>query len=183
MHDGRIIQNTEIKEIKNESQIGESNYNNISIFNKYRLGFRNTFNIATKFLLLFAVFFFLSSAILAEYASFQMSEEQQNISGYSMGFNDLSEKRILINKKNRNYFTAEDYDKIKELSNVDYIVEDDFFIDGGATISRNDLSMYGNMLDINNFKGDRKTAAFTLPLRRDRRKNWKYPARNIAAFG
>lgn len=154
MHDGRIIQNTEIKEIKNEPQIEESIYNNISIFNKYRLGFRNTFNIATKFLLLFAVFFFLSSAILAEYASFQMSEEQQDISGYSIGFNDLSEKRVLINKKDRNYFIAEDYDKIKELSNVDYIVEDDFFIDGGATISRNDLSMYGNMLDINNFKGD-----------------------------
>lgn len=154
MHDGRIIQNTEIKEIKNEPQIEESNYNNISIFNKYRLGFRNTFNIASKFLLLFAVFFFLSSAILAEYASFGLSEKEASDSGYSIGFSDLSENRVLINKKDRTSFTTEDYDKIKQLSNIDYIVEDDVFIDSGMSISRNDISIFGNMLDISNFKGN-----------------------------
>ena len=154
MHDGRIIQNTEIKKISKEPQIVESDYNNISIVNKYRLGIRNTFNIATKFLLLFAVFFFMSAAILAEYASFQMSEEQASDNGYSIGFRDLSENRILINKKDRTSFTNEDYEEIKQLSNIDYIVEDDIFIDGGMPISRNDLSFYGNMIDINNFRGN-----------------------------
>ena len=154
MHDGRIIQNIEIKKIENEPNIVESEYNNITLFNKYRLGFRNTFNIVSKFLLLFAVFFFMSSAILSEYASFQMSEEETSDSGYSIAFRDLSENRILINKKDRTIFTNEDYDKIKELSNVDYIVEDDFFLDGGISISRNDLSLYGNMIDIENFKGN-----------------------------
>lgn len=154
MHDGRIIQNTEIKKISKEPPIVESEYNNISIVNKYRLGIRNTFNIASKFLLLFAVFFFMSAAILAEYASFQMSEEQTSDNGYSIGFRDLSENRILINKKDRTSFTNEDYERIKQLSNIDYIVEDDIFIDGGMPLSRNDLSFYGNMIDINNFRGN-----------------------------
>jgi len=152
MHDGRIIQNTEISQTIDEPNIKESVYNKISIFNKYRLGIRNTFNITSKFLLLFAVFFFMSSAILAEYASFQMSEEEKNNSGYSMNFRDLSENRILINKKDRLPFTSEDYEKIKGISNIDYIVEDDVFIDAGVSLTRNDMSIYANMLNINNFK-------------------------------
>lgn len=154
MHDGRIIQNTEVKKIEDEPKPQESDYNNISIFNKYRLGLRNTFNIASKFLLLFAVFFFLSSAILAEYASFQLSEKEASNSGYSMGFSDLSENRILINKKDKTSFTSEDYENIKKLANIDYLVEDDVFIDSGRSIARNDISVFGNMLDIENFKGD-----------------------------
>ena len=100
MNDGRIIENTEIKKIEEEKEPQKSIYNNMSLFNKYRLGIRNTFNIKTKFLLLFAVFLFISTAILAEYASFQMSEEESVDEGYSITFSDLSENRILINKKN-----------------------------------------------------------------------------------
>lgn len=154
MHDGRIIQNTELKKITEKSEVKESEYNNISIFSKYRLGLRNTFNILSKFLLLFAVFFFMSAAILAEYASFQMSEEEKFDDGFSIAFRDLSENRIVINKKDRTFFTEQDYENIKNISNVDYIVEDDVFVDGGISISRNDLSLYGNIIDINNFKGN-----------------------------
>lgn len=117
-------------------KLSKAMYNNISIVNKYRLGIRNTFNIASKFLLLFAVFFFMSAVILAEYASFQMSEEETTDNGYSIGFRDLSENRILINKKDRTSFTNEDYEKIKQLSNIDYIVETDVFIDGAMPIQK-----------------------------------------------
>ena len=154
MHDGRIIQNTEIKKIPKEPEIVESQYNNISIVNKYRLGIRNTFNILPKFLLLFAVFFFMSAAVLTEYGSFQMSEEEITDEGYSIVFSDLSENRVLINKKDRTPFTDEEYTQIKQLSNVDYLVEDDVFIDGMSTISRDDMSIYGTMLDIENFRGN-----------------------------
>lgn len=154
MHDGRIIQNTEIKKTPQEPEIVESQYNNISIVNKYRLGIRNTFNILPKFLLLFAVFFFMSAAVLTEYGSFQMSEEEITDEGYSIVFSDLSENRVLINKKDRTPFTDEEYAQIKQLSNVDYLVEDDVFIDGMSTISRDDMSIYGTMLDIENFRGN-----------------------------
>lgn len=154
MHDGRIIQNTEIKKIEKEPPIIESKYTNISLTNKYRLGIRNTFNILPKFLLLFAVFFFISAAVLAEYASFQMTETEQSDSGYSIAFRDLSENRILINKNDRTAFTNEEFEKIKKLSNVDYLVEDDILIDGGIPIARDDLSIYGTMKDIDNFRGN-----------------------------
>ena len=152
MNDGRIIENTEIKKIENEPEAKKSIYNNISIFNKYRLGIRNTFNIKTKFLLLFAVFLFMSTAILAEYASFQMSEVESLDEGYSLTFRDLSENRILINKKSRKSFTNDDYEKIKQLSNVDYIVEDDIFLDSGIMLTRNEMSLYGNLLNIDTLK-------------------------------
>ena len=154
MNDGRIIENIEIKKINEDQTLKESEYNSISIFNKCRLGIRNTFNIKSKFLLLFAVFFFISSAILAEYASFQMSEEEKVDSGYSLAFRDLSENRILINKKDKSNFSIEDYENIRELSNVDYIVEDDIFLDSQIPLQRNEISLYGNLLDIANLKGN-----------------------------
>ena len=153
MHDGRIIENIERKNVKNKKPT-ESNNSNISLFNKYRLGIRNTFNIKTKFLLLFAVFLFISSAVLAEYAGFKMSEENVLDTGYSFAFTDLSENRILINKTDRTPFTEGDYEKIKQLSNVDYIVEDDVFLDTGIAISKNEISFYGTALNIENFNGN-----------------------------
>lgn len=152
MNDGRIIENTEIKKIEEEPKLQESVYHNISLFNKYRLGVRNTFNILTKFLLLFAVFFFMSSAILAEYASFQMSEEEVTDDGYSIAFRNLSENRIILSKKDRNSFTSEDYEKIKQLSNIDYIVEDDLFLDSGISISRDERSFYGHLVEIDHVR-------------------------------
>lgn len=152
MNDGRIIENTEIKKVENEPKAQESIYNNISIFNKYRLGVRNTFNILSKFLLLFAVFFFISSAILAEYASFQMSEDEILDEGYSIAFRDLSENRIIINKKDRTAFNSEDYEKIKQLSNIDYIVEDDMFLDTGVALAKDEKSFFGYLRNIEIFK-------------------------------
>ena len=83
-----------------------------------------------------------------------MSENEASDDGYSITFRDLSENRIVINKKNRKSFTSEDYEKIKQLDNVDYIVEDDVFLDGSISISRNDMSLYGNLLNIENLKGE-----------------------------
>ena len=41
MHDGRIIENNEIKKIEDEPKVEESKYKNLSMFNKLRLGTRN----------------------------------------------------------------------------------------------------------------------------------------------
>ncbi len=152
MNDGRIIENTEIKKVEDEPIVKESIYNNIKIFNKYRLGIRNTFNILAKFLLLFVVFFFMSSAILGEYASFQMSEEEMTDDGYSIAFRNLSENRIIINKEDRTSFNDEDYEKIKKLDNIDYIVEDDIFLDTSVILSKESRSFNSYLMDIENLK-------------------------------
>lgn len=153
MHDGKIIENKEIKSIEGEQNTKESKYHKITIFNKYRLGIRNTFNLFTKFILLFVVFFFIASALLLEYSAFKLSEQDLSKIGYNVNFRDLSENRILLKKKNKKAFSNKDFKKMKGLANVDYIVEDDLFIDNSVRIYRNDIFFYGYMNNIENFRG------------------------------
>ena len=70
-----------------------------------------------------------------------------------MAFRDLSENRIIIKKQDKTSFTNEEYEEIKNLSNVDYIVEDDLFLDGGITLYKDNMGMYGNIYSIENFRG------------------------------
>lgn len=98
MHDGKIIENKEIKHIEEPSKVEESKYTKITIGNKLRLGIRNTFNILPKFLLLFAVFLFITAALLSEYASFRETEYEAQRAGYNYYFRDLSENRIILKK-------------------------------------------------------------------------------------
>lgn len=155
MHDGRMIQNTEIKNINEDSKITQANGKNITIPNQYRLGIRNTFNIFSKFILLFIVFTFMSVAFLSEYSAFKLVEHStEESSGYSANLRDISKERILINKQNREPFTEDDYNKIKQLSNIDYIVEDDISLDTEFILRNDKLNTYGYIKDINNFKGN-----------------------------
>lgn len=155
MHDGRMIQNTEIKNINEDSKITQASGKNITIPNQYRLGIRNTFNIFSKFILLFIVFTFMSVAFLAEYSAFKLVEHStEESSGYSANLRDISKERILINKQNRESFTEDDYNKIKQLSNIDYIVEDDISLDTEFILINDTLNTYGYIKDINNFKGN-----------------------------
>ena len=155
MHDGRLIQNTEIKNINEDSKITQASGKNITIPNQYRLGIRNTFNIFSKFILLFIVFTFMSVAFLAEYSAFKLVEHStEESSGYSANLRDISKERILINKQNREPFTEDDYSKIKQLSNIDYIVEDDISLDTEFILRNDTLNTYGYIKDINNFKGN-----------------------------
>ena len=154
MHDGRIIENTQVKEVKDDIKVEESKYNKITIFNKYRLGIRNTFNIVSKFLLLFAVFFFIIGALFLEYASFKLSEYEAGKNGYNIAFSDLSENRIIIKKQDNTSFSKEDYKNINNLSNVDYIVEDDLFLDGSINLYKDTMSFYGSVQNKENFRGN-----------------------------
>ena len=155
MHDGRMIQNTEIKNINEDSKITQASGKNITIPNQYRLGIRNAFNIFSKFILLFIVFTFMSVAFLAEYSAFKLVEHStEESSGYSANLRDISKERILINKQNREPFTEDDYNKIKQLSNIDYIVEDDISLDTEFILRNDTLNTYGYIKDINNFKGN-----------------------------
>lgn len=155
MHDGRMIQNTEIKNINEDSKITQASGKNITIPNQYRLGIRNTFNIFLKFILLFIVFTFMSVAFLSEYSAFKLVEHStEESSGYSANLRDISKERILINKQNREPFIEDDYNKIKQLSNIDYIVEDDISLDTEFILRNDTLNTYGYIKDINNFKGN-----------------------------
>ena len=156
MNDGRIIEDRKLKEVDNDIDIKVNKYNKMTFFNKFRLGLRNTFNIKSKFFLLFSVFLFITLAVSLEYASFQMTEEESVVIPTNRFFNDLSENRIIIKKADKTAFSTTDYNNIKEIGNVDYIVENDIFLDTKINLNRNSISEYVTfsvgMNDIANFK-------------------------------
>ncbi len=157
MHDGRVIDNVELKKVSDNIEVKKSTYNKITLANKYRLGIRNTFNIFTKFVLLFVVFLFVILSVFAEYAGFQTVENELDKQRYSMYFDNTEDNRVLIKKQDKSAFTDEDYDKIQAIPNVDYIVKNDYFVDKGVMLYKEDIynsvGLYGNLENIDKFEG------------------------------
>lgn len=164
MNDGKIIEDkkieSNIEELEETNALGnnitqnkentQNRKKNISLLNKFRLGIRNTFNIKIKFLLLFLVFLFITVSVLAGYASLKKQEYEMNNNGYNNYFRDTSDKRIVIKKKDNSEINDKDLKKIKQISNVDYVVNNDLIIDSIARLQVDGVgSIFGNtnMLD------------------------------------
>jgi len=130
MQDGQIIEDTKIKEEIVEENKKELKKDKYSLANTYKLGVRNTFNITSKFLLLFLVFIFIIVSLLAEYTVLQAKETEASEKYSNGNFNDLSDNRILIKKQDQTSFTEEDYKRIEENDNIDFIVKNDYILDG-----------------------------------------------------
>lgn len=156
MHDGRIIEDKKIKDIKNDIKANEIEYKNITPCNKLRLGFRNTFNIKTKFVLLFIVFFFMTAAIMAQYSNSKKQKHLSDMDGSNIFFQNTNENRIIIKKQDKTPFNeVEDYAQIRALSNVDYIVKDDALLDQSIVLTNSkNISLYTKASSINSLKGD-----------------------------
>lgn len=139
MHDGKILEDKKIKDVKEGPSI-ENNYQNITFFNKIRLGIRNTFNVLPKFILLLIVYLFIVVSLMAEYSSFKKSEYENSKTGYNYIFQDLSEERIIINKKDKSPFTDEELDKISKLDNISNVMRNDVVTDRYFTLNSEDQS-------------------------------------------
>lgn len=153
MHDGKVLEDKEIKKVSNIKTNEVVNYKDITAFNKLRLGIRNTFNIIPKFLLVFSVFLFITVALISEYSSFKEQEYLESKSGYNNFFQNTSDKRIIIKKNDLTYFTEDDYSKISSLNNIDSIIKNDVLVDNVISVTDNsDFWMSGNAQDIATFK-------------------------------
>ena len=150
MHDGRVLEDKVIKKIDEVTNIKQTDYRNIRLFSKIRLGIRNTFNIVPKFLLLLSVFLFVTWALMIEYAAFKKLEYEESINGFNYLFNDTSDKRIIIKKNNKEAFTDNDYNDINNISNVDYVVKNDLLIDSTVNLNSSDYWLYGGVNLITN---------------------------------
>ena len=161
MHDGRIVDNTEVKKVGSNIKVNTGKCKKMPALHKYKLGIRNTFNIFTKFVLFFSVFFFIISSVLIEYASFQSLEYVISQQKYSNYFKDLSANRILIKKQDKTTFSNEDYEKIKNIANIDFIVKNDYFLDKSIMFYNDDdieekiygISFSGYIHNIQEFDG------------------------------
>ena len=162
MHDGKIMSDKKINgdklyiEKSNDVSRGIHEVKNTNIFNIFRLGFRNTFNIIPKFVLIFLVFLFITASLLTVYGSLRKSEYESNRLGYNYYFNDASDTRIVIKKNDGSYISADEFAKIKEISNVDYVIEHDIMLDEHLwfdSCDNNGFYISGMLRDIELFVG------------------------------
>ena len=153
MHDGKIIENILIKPTEEVENTKVHEFKNITAFNKVRLGVRNTFNIVPKFLLVFAVYLFMTSALLSEYASYKKEENLSSESGYNWVFSDTSTNRIIIKKANGEAFSDEDFSKIENIEKVKKVTKNDILVDSEIFLNSEDSYISGTALDVKDFEG------------------------------
>lgn len=155
MHDGRVIEDTKLKETTSQENVRTAKYKETTIPNKLRLGIRNTFNIIPKFVLLLVVYLFIIFAVSGTYSSFQKGEYEESKDMYNSYFSSLNaDKRILLKKENNAIFTDEDYDKIGKIKNVDYILKDDLSYDRDVSLYNDYIYLYGSMVSLDLFEGN-----------------------------
>ena len=157
MNDGRIIEDKYIKHIDGvvDENRKAQKIGNITFLNQMRLGLRNTFNILGKFILLFAVFLFITVALVFEYSSFKEQEYLLDTSGSNYLFIDNSTNRIVIKKKDKLGFTEEDFTVLEETNNVKNIVKNDLLLDSLIEITDNaNVYIDGKGKNISKFEGN-----------------------------
>lgn len=158
MHDGKIVEDIELKKVTNKERatITKYEYKNITLFNKIMLGIRNTFNVVPKFLLLFLVYFFLTLTLVGEYTGYKTTRYENDLQGYNILFNDTSIQRIVLKKKDGTIFTEKDYENIKKLENIKTIVENDLLLDNTINFRDNDFYVNGKIKNISLIEGNIK---------------------------
>ena len=155
MHDGKILEDKTLKAPETKDQDVSRDFKDITVSNRFRLGARNAFNIPAKFVLIFAVFLFISFAVAGTYSSFEKMAYEESTYGYSEFFNDTSDNRIVINKPDKAAITEDEFKAIEALDNVDKVVKDDTLVDYTMSIADMDYwyYFYGNFADIKEFDG------------------------------
>ena len=153
MHDGRIVSDKTNVEVKQEENVKINDNKGIGLFNIIRLGIRNTFNIIPKFILMFLVFLFITASLLTVYGSLRKSEYEEGKNGENYFFNDLSDTRIVIKKKDNSVISDLELDNIKKLENVKNIVKNDLLIDNNLWFESSNAEFYlsGNLRNIDTF--------------------------------
>ena len=155
MHDGKVIEDQKLKDFDKVKDDGEKDYKDITFLNKIRLSIRNCFNIIPKFLLLLAVYLFITISLVSEYASFKKQEYIESISGYNYIFSNTDDKRIVIKKNDKTAFTNEEFEKIKSLSNVKSVVKNDILLDTNISFTDEENFWLGGFAnELSNLEGE-----------------------------
>ncbi len=117
-----------------------------------RLGLRNTFNLPVKFLLLFIVYFFVSTAVLAQYATIKNSIHESDLLGDNPYFSYTDASRIIVKKADESRFTEEDFKTIEGIPNIREIVKNDIAVDKTVGFAMGDYYIEGPLLPLSHLK-------------------------------
>ena len=110
------------------------------------LGVRNTFNIPAKFVLLFIVYFFVSTAVLSQYATTKNSMHESDLLGSNPYFMNASSDRIVVKKADESSFEDADFEKVANTPNIKSIVKNDLAIDSGVSFTMGDFYIEGPVM-------------------------------------
>ena len=113
-----------------------------------RLGVRNTFNLPAKFILLFIVYFFVSTAVLSQYATTKNSMHESDLLGDNPYFVNASTDRIVVKKKDESVFTDEDFSAVESTDNIKWIARNDLAMDSGVSFSLGELYVEGPVMPV-----------------------------------
>lgn len=117
-----------------------------------RLGVRNTFNLPAKFILLFIVYFFVSTAVLSQYATTKNSMHESALLGSNPYFINTSTERIVVKKKDESRFTDADFAAVESTENIREIVKNDLAIDTGVSFGLDDFYVEGPVMPLSQVK-------------------------------
>lgn len=148
MHDGMILEDLKLNSNQEVIEPKLIEYKKISLWNTIRLGIRNTFNLVPKFVLLLAVFLFITAALLTEYSVFKKAEFNDSMEGYNWVFNKDDTSRIILKKEDGTPFSDEDFNRIQQLDNIKHVVKNDLSLDSSLEFSNDELWIDGSVMSM-----------------------------------
>lgn len=113
-----------------------------------RLGLRNTFNIPAKFILLFIVYFFVSTAVLSQYATTKSSMHENDLLGGNPYFINSSSDRVIVKKADESSFSEDDLNAVLSTPNVRSIVKNDIALDSGVSFVLGEAYIEGPVMPV-----------------------------------
>ncbi len=129
LSDGRIIEDEVLVPRKEAKEIEAVKTTPMSWSNKLQLGFRNTFNIIPKFLLLLLVFLFLSGSVIMQYAGIKANNDAFEGWGYNSFFQNNNDRRVVVKHSDNSEMQEEDYEKLKKTPHFRSLFKDDIILD------------------------------------------------------
>ncbi|MBR6799561.1 MAG: ABC transporter ATP-binding protein [Firmicutes bacterium] len=171
MHDGKIIEDKRVEKTDTETQASaEQLYRHLEEHirrqeqdpagivpdagtagemkrsSELRLGVRNTFNLPAKFILLFIVYFFVSSAVLSQYTTEINRMHESDLLGSNPYFVNANSDRLIVKKADESSFTDNDFAAIQGIPNVKSIAKNDIAIDRPVSLDLGDCAVEGSVV-------------------------------------
>lgn len=181
MHDGRIIEDTRIREPENEQPAGEQgragkhsenfeikggqqSSGNMTRGTRMMLGVRNTFNLPAKFILLLLVYMFAAAAVLGGYSSTRSSLHETDLLGYNPYFSYTAPDRIVVAREDRTPITQEDINKLKSTTGVKKVIQNDIGLDNSIGLETDQADIRGAVYNLSESGlTEKKLFAGTMP--------------------
>ncbi len=148
MNDGKIIEDKKIKHHDEVKTAEVTNYRDMRIGSKIKLGVRNAFNILSKFLILTAVYLYMVAELFSMYVVFSDSQKLLTESGYNNFFNTDELERVVIYKNDRSEINETDFEELSKIPNVKKIIRNDILVEQEINLNSDTYYIGGHVYSV-----------------------------------